>query len=219
MPGSPGIPGACSADPNASLAYVRASLKTLGITQLDLVLIHSSCANYDPPVADPVASDNALWQGLVAAKKLKLTRAIGVSNFNAAQLKTLVGETPAVNQLPISILPFWGLPSGHDDVTLSYCAAHGITPESYGSLRGCPFSDSRLAAIATAHQVSPAQVCLRWVLQRGAIIATGTGSNATTAPVYSKENLDVFGFSLSANEMRILNNFNNSTTHHLHLDI
>jgi diketogulonate reductase-like aldo/keto reductase len=76
MPGTPGIPGACAANPNASLAYVRDSLKLLGVEQLDLVLIHSSCANYDPPVPDAAASDNALWQGLMQAKQQGLTRSI-----------------------------------------------------------------------------------------------------------------------------------------------
>ena len=128
MPGTPGVPGACAANPNASLAYVRDSLRLLGVGQLDLVLIHSSCANYDPPVPDAAASDNALWQGLMQAKELGLTRAIGVSNFNAAQLQLLKGETPAVNQIAISIMPFWGNKHGHDDVTLEFCAAHSITP-------------------------------------------------------------------------------------------
>ena len=77
--------------------------------------------------------------------------------------------------------------------------------ESYGAMRGCPFSDPDLGAIAAAHKVSPAQVCLRWVLQHGAVIASGTGSNATTAGTYSKENLGIFDFELSDAEMMKLN--------------
>lgn len=209
MPGTPGVPGACAANPNASLAYVRDSLRLLGVGQLDLVLIHSSCANYDPPVPDAAASDNALWQGLMQAKELGLTRAIGVSNFNAAQLQLLKGETPAVNQIAISIMPFWGNKHGHDDVTLEFCAAHSITPQSYGSLRGCPFNDHRLTTIAKAHGVAESQVCMRWVLQRGAVVAAGTGSNATTAPAYARENIGIFAFELSAAEMATLNAFSN----------
>jgi diketogulonate reductase-like aldo/keto reductase len=53
---------------------------------------------------------------------------------------------------------------------------------------------------------------MRFVLQKGAVIAAGTGSNATTAPAYSAENLDVFGFELSASEMATLGSFNNATT-------
>ena len=156
---------------------------------------------------DPAASDNALWQGLVQAKKLGLARAIGVSNFNAAQLQRLDGPAPSVNQIPLSVMPFWGNEHAHDDATLSFCAAHKITPQSYGSLRGCPFSDPRLTAIARAHSVHASQVCMRWVLQRGAVVAAGTGSNTTTAPQYARENLNVFGFALSAAEMHTLNTF------------
>lgn len=211
MPGSPGIVGACDADPNVSLAYVLRSIDVLGVDRLDLVLIHSSCANYAPAVQDPVASDNALWQGLVQAKQLGLVRAIGVSNFNATQLQSLKGPTPAVNQIALSVMPFWGNRFGHDDALLAYCAAHGITPQSYGSLRGCPFGDQRLTAIAAAHGVTSSQVCMRWVLQRGAVIAAGTGSNTTTAPQYARENLGIFDFTLSFVEMDTLNKFSNGT--------
>ena len=49
------------------------------------------------------------------------------------------------------------------------------------------------------------QVCLRWVLQRGAVMAVGTGSNPQTAGQYSAEDLDVFSFNLTAPEMTTLN--------------
>merc|ERR1719272_2333581 len=88
---------------------------------------------------------------------------------------------------------------------------HSITPQSYGSLRGCPFNDPRLSTIAKAHSVSESQVCMRWVLQRGAVIAAGTGSNATTAPEYARENLGIFDFTLSFVEMDTLNKFSNGT--------
>jgi diketogulonate reductase-like aldo/keto reductase len=196
-PGVPGIIGACSEDPNVSLKYVNDTLNQLGVSYVDLVLLHAPCSSFDPPVSDPTKSDNALWQGLVQAKALGLTRAIGVSNYNSKQLMSLEGPTPAVNQGPLSITGFWGKP-GHDDATIAYCAANNIVFESYGSLRGCPFADKQLAAIASAHKKSASQVCMRWVLQHGAVIAAGTGSNATTAPAYSAENLDIFDFTLSA---------------------
>jgi diketogulonate reductase-like aldo/keto reductase len=49
------------------------------------------------------------------------------------------------------------------------------------------------------------QVCLRWVLQRGAVMAVGTGSNPATAGQYSAEDLDLFSFNLTAPEMSTLN--------------
>jgi diketogulonate reductase-like aldo/keto reductase len=196
-PGTPGIIGACNEDPNVSLKYINDTLKQLGVSFVDLVLLHAPCASFDPPVPDPTKSDNALWQGLVRAKALGLTRAIGVSNYNSTQLMSLKGPKPAVNQAPLSILGFWGKPA-HDDATIAYCAANGIVYESYGSLRGCPFTDKQLLSIASTHEKSASQVCMRWVLQHGAILAAGTGSNGTTAPEYSAENLGIFDFTLSA---------------------
>ena len=61
-----------------------------------------------------------------------------------------------------------------------------------------------MAAIAKAHSVGAAQVCVRWTLQRGAIAALGTGDNASTVAQYTKENMDVWGFELTSAEMGIL---------------
>jgi diketogulonate reductase-like aldo/keto reductase len=204
MPGKPGVPGSCTVDPQQSLKYVNETLHQLGVSQVDLVLLHAPCANADPPVPDPAASDNALWQGLVKAKALGWTRAIGVSNYNIEQLTNLTGPKPSVNQIPISITGFWG-GSGHDDKLLDYLQEHHIQYQAYGSLRGCPFDDKNLATIATKYSKSVAQVCMRWVLQRGAMIAAGTGSNASTAPAYSAANLGIFDFLLSKSEMDALN--------------
>ena len=71
-------------------------------------------------------------------------------------------------------------------------------------MRNCPFTDPDLMAIAVGHNVSTAQVCLRWVLQRGAVMAVGTGSNASHVGKYSAEDLDLFGFELSDEEMSTL---------------
>jgi diketogulonate reductase-like aldo/keto reductase len=79
--------------------------------------------------------------------------------------------------------------------------------EAFGTMRTCygqPFTP-QIEAIAKAHSTGAAQVCLRWVLQRGAVMAIGTGSNATTIDQYTKEDLDLFGFSLTEAEMTKLN--------------
>ena len=52
---------------------------------------------------------------------------------------------------------------------LKFCAEHGIVFEAYAAMRGCPFSDPKVQGIASTHGVSVAQVCLRWVLQKGAV--------------------------------------------------
>lgn len=92
-----------------------------------------------------------------------------------------------------------------DDATIAYCQAQGITYEAYQAMAGCPFSNAQVQAIAKGHGVGVSQVCLRWVLQKGAIMAVGLGSNATTMPSYAKGNIDLYGFNLTAAEMTFLN--------------
>ena len=95
----------------------------------------------------------------------------------------------------------------HDDDTIAYCAKNGIQYEAFGTMRTC-YGQSftpKLEAIAKAHSTGTAQVCLRWVLQRGAVMAIGTGSNPTSITNYTKEDLDVFGFELTAAEMSTIN--------------
>ena len=67
------------------------------------------------------------------------------------------------------------------------------------------FSSPVIKRIAGAHSVSVAQVCLRWVLQRGCVMAVGTGSDAEKAAEYAKEDLNLYGFELTATEMKTLN--------------
>ena len=71
-------------------------------------------------------------------------------------------------------------------------------------MRGCPFSDPKVQGIASTHGVGVAQVCLRWVLQKGAVMAIGLGSNASQMAEYAKSNLDLYGFELAADEMAVL---------------
>lgn len=205
--------GDCTADPNIALASVRQSLKNLGVDVIDMILLHRPCQQFaqkcsiaakltncsgPSPIADPAAANNALWKGLQDAKALGLVRSIGVSNYFAGELAALEGEVPAINQCEMSV-------QGYDNATIAYCTAHNILYESYGAMRGCPFSDAAVAAIAKAHTVSTAQVCLRWALQRGVAIASGTGANASTAASYAAENLAIFNFTLTGPDMAALN--------------
>lgn len=77
--------------------------------------------------------------------------------------------------------------------------------EAFYAMKGCDFSSSVIKGIASSHQVSVAQVCLRWVLQRGCVMAVGTGSDAKKAAEYAKEDLDLYGFELTAADMKTLN--------------
>ena len=70
--------------------------------------------------------------------------------------------------------------------------------------QGCPWTNPKVAAIAKAHSKSVAQICLRWVVDSGCVMAVGTGNNATTAGDYGKENYDIFDFMLTPAEMKTL---------------
>jgi diketogulonate reductase-like aldo/keto reductase len=128
---------------------------------------------------------------------MNLTRAIGVSNYAEADLKALDGVKPSVNQCSMS-LQKW------DKETLDYCNANHIRYESYHGMKGCPFTNADVKSVAAAHNVSTAQVCFRWVLEKGAVIAGGTGSDPSTAAAYAKENLDIYGFQLTQEEIATL---------------
>merc|ERR1711957_1080383 len=133
--------------------------------------------------------------GLQNALKLNLTRSIGVSNFGVSDLKEVLaagGVQPAINQCQMSI-------GSHDDETIAFCEAQGITYEAYSPLRHVDFGDATISKIAAAHGNSVAQVALRWINQQGVTLATSPGSNQQ----YAKEDLDVYlhPFKLTDEEM------------------
>ena len=182
-----------------ALAAVEEDVKELGITQLDLVLIHHPSKEQ--------AYNQALWKGLEQAVAKNLTKTIGLSNFNRADIEAILKIAtirPVVNQCDLSV-------GGEDtqcgprDAAIAYNQAQNITYEAWSPMKHCPFTDSKLMAIAKAHNKTTAQVCLRWILDRGCTIAVGTGSDPVKAAEYAKENLDLFDFSLTAEEMKTIN--------------
>jgi len=190
----------CDPDPQITVRYVQENLRELNITQVDLVLIHRPCqpANSSRGAAsDPQASNNALWLGATEVLAMNLTRAIGVSNYKEDDLRALREPKPSVNQCSMS-LQSW------DSETINFCLENQIQYESFHGMKGCPFDNKDLISIAAAHKVSAAQVCLRWVLEKGCMIASGTGADPTKAAAYAKENLDIYGFQLTPEEMATL---------------
>ena len=182
-----------------ALGAVEEDVKELGIAQLDLVLIHHPSKNQ--------AYNQALWKGLEAAVAKNLTKTIGLSNFNKEDIEAIMKIAtikPVLNQCDLSV-------GGEDtqcgprDEAIAYNQAMNITYEAWSPMRKCPFTDPALMKIATSHNVSTAQVCLRWILDRGCTIAVGTGSDASKATEYAKENLDLFGFALTPAELKIIN--------------
>ena len=133
------------------------------------------------------------WRGMIRLRTQGLIRSIGVSNFTAAQIERLEVETgvlPAVNQIELH-------PHFPQTRMLGYDRTKGIVTQSWSPLgRGELLDDETITAIAAAHQVSPAQVVLRWHVQRGAIPIPKSATPARQAT-----NLEVFGFELTDAEM------------------
>ena len=170
---------------------------------IDLLLLHWPCAG-PHAVEDTLAT----WRGLEAALDAGAARAIGVSNFNASLLAELLPRMkhkPMVNQCGHSIGAHNSTRAGNggDDGTKAFCVANGISYSGYsplGGLSGINVLDNpTVKVIAATHQVSAAQVALRWLVQQNITVVTA-GSN----PQYIREDLELFSFELTAAEMTTL---------------
>jgi diketogulonate reductase-like aldo/keto reductase len=135
------------------------------------------------------------WEALLAARAEGLARAVGVSNFSIDQIDQITqatGEAPALNQVPWS-------PFHHSPTTLAEHAERGVVLEGYSPFKRSDLRSGVLGQVAKAHSVTPAQVVLRWHLQHGIVVIP-----KSTTPERIDENLDVFGFELTGQEMSTL---------------
>ncbi|MEV0268994.1 aldo/keto reductase [Hamadaea sp. NPDC050747] len=173
-------------DHDKVLRAFDASLDKLGLDYLDLYLIH-----WPVPRQDKYTE---AWRTLVELQEAGRVRAIGVSNFTQANLTRVIddsGVVPAVNQIELH-------PRFNQAALRAYHAEHGIATEAWSPLgqgKGL-LDDPVLAKIADTHGRTPAQVVLRWHLQLGNIVIP-----KSVTPSRIAENLDVFGFELSAPDM------------------
>lgn len=162
---------------------LTASLRAMGTDYLDLWLIHA------PPRE---RAGVATWREFLAVREQGLARTVGVSNYDVDQLDLLAeeaGELPAVNQVPWS-------PARHDPFLLDEHRERGVVLEGYSPLKGTRLRDSVLAEIAQRHQVTPAQVVLRWHLEHQIPVIPKSGTRERIA-----SNFDLYGFTLSDQEV------------------
>jgi 2,5-diketo-D-gluconate reductase A len=162
---------------------IRASLDAMGLDQLDLWLIHWPVAPGQGP---------RTWERFIEAREDRLTRAIGVSNYSAAQIDELTGATgvtPAVNQIE------W-TPALYDASVVAALRERGVTLEGYSPFKAADLHDPVLTAIAGDHDVTVAQLILRWHVEHGFVAIP-----KSTDPGRLAQNLDVLGFSLGEDEM------------------
>ena len=164
---------------------VDESLAALKVDYVDLLLVH--WPNKETPLKETMAA-------LAKTKRDGLARHIGVANFNIALLDEAIALCPE----PLVNLQGEGHPYIDTTKIVDACRARGIVFTAYCPLgRGRLFDDPVLGEIAKAKGRSLAQVALRWLVQRGNIVPIPRSSN----PGRLAENLDVFSFTLSDDEM------------------
>ncbi|CAN7175524.1 aldo/keto reductase [Arthrobacter sp. LjRoot14] len=168
-----------------AVAGLDGSLKRLGLDYVDLLLIH-----WPLPRRDEFITTWKTFERLHAAGKV---RSIGVSNFKPAHLERLMSAcdvVPAVNQIQVS-------PAITRIVDIAYNRRHGIVTESYSPLgAGSDLLNAPvLGRIAQKHGKTASQIVLRWHVEQG-LVAIPKSAN----PQRMKENLDIFGFALDADD-------------------
>ncbi|MBV7544084.1 aldo/keto reductase [Acidovorax sp. sic0104] len=173
---------------DSTLRAFDASMKLLGLQELDLYLIHWPCP------ARGLFVDT--WRAFVRLQGEGRVRSIGVSNFEPEHLERLVQETgvkPVLNQVELH-------PRFQQQVLRSYHAAHGIATQAWSPLgQGQLLSDPAIAALANKHGKTPAQVIVRWHIDMGHVVIPKSVQAGRIA-----ENADVFDFALDADDLAAL---------------
>lgn len=160
------------------------SLNELKLDYVDLYLIH-----WPAPAQDRYVDT---WRALIHLREQGLPRSIGVSNFQPAHLRRLVDETgvvPVLNQ--VELHPFL-----QQHKVAAANAELGIVTEAWSPLAKGALDHPVIAELAERHARTPAQVVLRWHIQLGNVVIP-----KSVTPSRIRENIDIFDFSLSEQEM------------------
>lgn len=166
---------------------LRSSLDRLGLEYVDLYLIHQPMGDY-----------HGAYRAMEAMCRQGLARAVGVANFYPAVLADLcetAGMIPAVNQ--VELHPFFVQESA-----LGNMRAYGVHPQAWGPLaegKHGIFTHPVLAGIGERYGKSPAQVALRWNVQRGVSVIPKSVRRERM-----EENLDIWDFVLTDGEMEAI---------------
>ena len=171
---------------DAALRATDASLKALGVEQLDLYLIHWPLPTIGVDYVET-------WKAMVEVLHNGQTRAIGVSNFMPAHLERIIdatGVVPAVNQVQAH-------PYSPNNVCRDADAAHGVATEAWSPIdKGKVLTDPVVIDVARRVARTPAQAVLRWHVQRGDIVIPKSVHKSRMS-----ENFDIFDFELTDADM------------------
>lgn len=178
-----------------AMAGFEKTMSDLGLEYLDLYLIHwpaskSQFANWKELNA-------GTWKAMEEQYKAGRIRAIGLSNFFVDHMQALFETAeimPMVNQIEFH-------PGLMRPEVVDFCRKNGILVQAWSPLgTGRMLGNEQLGAIAAKYGVSTAQLCIRWVLQNDVLPLA-----KSVTPARIKQNLDVFGFEISKEDMNIIN--------------
>ena len=177
-------------EPDDARRAFEGTLSELGFDYVDLFLIHWPLPTlYD---GDFVST----WKSLEEFHSDGRARSIGVSNFQIEHLEKLAAETdtvPAVNQIEVH-------PYLTNEAVRSYGREQGIATEAWSPIaRGAVLDDSTITEIAEKVGKTPAQVVLRWHIQRSDIVFP-----KSVTPSRMKENFEIFDFELASEDMEAI---------------
>jgi diketogulonate reductase-like aldo/keto reductase len=171
-----------------ALKIIEEQLARTGLEYFDKYLIHWPNPDDEKYVET--------WKGLIHARELGLVKTIGVSNFLDHHLEKIIDETgvvPATNQ--IEIHPYF-----HNEKNVKANKKYGIVTEAwspFGREINDVIENSEIIEIGKKHNKSAPQVILRWLYQREVLSIP-----RSTNRLHQKENLNIFDFELSEDEMK-----------------
>ena len=176
--------------PDDARKAFEGTLSDIGVEYIDLFLIHWPLpTRYD---GDFIST----WKVLEEFQREGRARSIGVSNFQIPHLERLLAETdtiPAINQ--IEAHPYFP-----NDAVREFNRKNGIVTQAWAPIaKGRILNEKSVVGLAQKHQKTPAQVVLRWHIQRGDVVFP-----KTVKPSRMKENFNIFDFELSSYEMASL---------------
>ncbi len=174
----------------AKEAFLR-SLENLGMDYLDLYLIHWPLPA--PDCETWKALDIETWKALEELYEEGKIKAIGLSNFLPHHIENLLENCrikPMVDQIEFH-------PGYHQEAAVRYCKEHEIQVQAWSPIgRGRVLADAMIVGMASKYGVSPAQICLRYALQKGVIPLPKSSS-----PERMRQNQYLFSFEISKEDM------------------
>lgn len=191
-----------------AITACKRTLKLMKLEYLDAYLIHwpASSAQYE----NWEELNLETWRGLEQLQKEGLVRHIGVSNFLPHHLKSILengSARPSMNQFEMH-------PGKNQEELLNFCKKEQILPIAWSPLgHGAVLEHPVIGMIAKAHGKTPAQICLRYCLDKGMAVIT-----RSINPERMRSNKEIFDFSLTEEEINLIDNMESIGDTGLHPD-